>query len=69
MLLGLLLIIVCNVVQIQGETFRDGDKELRGAAAILRQEEIENDLTSELDEEFLTDFLQEYQRQIAGNPD
>lgn len=69
MFLGLILMIVCVVVQIQGETFSDGDKELRGTSAILRQEEIENNLTSKLSEEFLTGFLQEYQRQIADNPE
>ncbi len=68
MLLGLLLMIICTIAQIQGETFHDGDKELSGVSAILKQEEIENSLTSELNEEFLTDFLQEYQRQMAGSP-
>lgn len=68
MLLGLLLVIICNIAQIQDETFRDGDKELSGVSAILKQEEVENSLTSELNEEFLTDFLQEYQRQMADSP-
>ncbi|MDE7283583.1 MAG: ABC transporter permease [Lachnospiraceae bacterium] len=68
MFLGLLLMIFCNIAQIQGETFRDGDKELSGVPAILKQEEIENSLTSELNEEFLTDFLREYQRQMEGSP-
>lgn len=68
MLLGLLLMIICNIAQIQGETFRDGDKELSGVSAILKQEEVETSLTTELNEEFLTDFLQEYQRQMAGSP-
>lgn len=67
MLLGLLLIIICNIAQIQGKTFRDGDKEPSGVSAISRQKEIENSLTSELSEEFLTAFIQEYQRQMAGN--
>lgn len=67
MLLGLLLIIICNIAQIQGETFRDGDKELSGVSAISGQKEIENSLASELSEEFLTAFIQEYQRQMAGN--
>ncbi len=68
MLSGLLLMIICNIAQIQGETFHDGEKELSGVSAILREKEIENRLTSELSEEFLTAFIQEYQRQMAGNP-
>lgn len=68
MLLGLILVIICNIVQIQGESFRDGDKEISGVSAILKQEEVENSLTSELNEEFLTDFLQEYQRQMSDSP-
>lgn len=68
MLLGLSLMIICNIAQIQGETFRDGDNELSGVSAILKQEEVENSLTSELNEEFLTDFLREYQRQMEGSP-
>ncbi|MDE6517751.1 MAG: hypothetical protein K2L18_07895, partial [Acetatifactor sp.] len=68
MLLGLLLVVICNVAQIQGETLNDNGKEWKGTEAILRQQEIENALTDELDEKFLTDFLREYQRQIAGNP-
>lgn len=68
MLLGLLLVVICSVAQIQGETLNDNGKEWKGADAILRQQEIENALADQLDEEFLTDFLREYQRQIAGNP-
>ena len=67
-LLGLLLVVICNVAQIQGEILNDNGKEWKGTEAILRQQEIENALTDELDEEFLTDFLREYQRQIVGNP-
>ncbi len=68
MLLGLLLVVICNVAQIQGETLNDNGKEWNGTEAILRQQEIEDALADELDEKFLTDFLREYQRQIAGNP-
>lgn len=68
LLMGLLLVIICNVIQIQGETLTIDGQELKGAEAILKQQEVENTLTSELDEEFLTSFLQEYQRQISGNP-
>lgn len=68
MLLGLLLVIICTIAQIQGEIFRDGNKELSGVSAILKQEEVENNLTSELNEEFLTDFLQEYQLQMSDSP-
>lgn len=67
-LLGLLLVVICNVAQIQGETLTANGKEWKGAEAILKQQEIENALADQLDEEFLTDFLREYQRQIAGNP-
>ncbi len=68
LLLGLLLAVICNVMQIQGETLTVDGQELKGIEAILRQQEIENALTDELDEEFLTSFLREYQRQIASNP-
>lgn len=67
-LLGLLLVVICNVAQIQGESLTANGKEWKGAEAILKQQEIENALADQLDEEFLTDFLREYQRQIAGNP-
>lgn len=67
-LLGLLLVVICNVAQIQGETLTANGKEWKGIEAILKQQEIENALADQLDEEFLTDFLREYQRQIAGNP-
>ncbi len=68
MLLGFLLVIICSAMQIQGETLTIDGQELKGAAAVLKQQEIESLLTDELDEEFLTAFLQEYQRQIIGNP-
>lgn len=68
LLLGLLLVVVGNVVLIQQESLDYNGMELKGAEAISVQVEIENALTSELDEEFLTGFLQEYQQQIVGNP-
>lgn len=68
LLLGILLVIICSVIQIQGETLTIDGQELKGAEAVLKQQEIEKDLTDELDEEFLTGFLREYQRQIIGNP-
>lgn len=68
MILGLLLMIICSAAQIQGETFHNAERELHGTEAVLEQKKTENALISELTEEFLTDFLQNYQRQIKDNP-
>lgn len=68
LLLGLLLVIIGNVVLIQQESLDYNGTELNGTAAISAQREVENALTSELNEEFLTGFLREYQQQIVGNP-
>ena len=70
MALGLLLIIVSNISLIRGESLYLGEKNhLEGVAAIKKQTEIENSLTSELSEEFLTGFLKDYQLQSENNPD
>ena len=64
MVLGLLLIIVSNITLIRGESLYLSEKNhLEGVAAIKKQTEIENSLTSELSEEFLTEFLKDYQLQ------
>ncbi|MDE5950451.1 MAG: hypothetical protein K2H12_02575, partial [Acetatifactor sp.] len=68
LLLGLLLVIIGNVVLIQQESLDYNGTELNGTAAISVKREVENALTLELDEEFLTGFLREYQQQIVGNP-
>ncbi|MCM1112674.1 MAG: hypothetical protein NC399_05415 [Muribaculum sp.] len=68
-LLGFLLMIACTVFQIRRESLRDDGREFTGAAAILRQETVENALTAELDEPFLTDLVREYQRQASSHPD
>lgn len=69
MLIGILLIIFCNIKLIQDETLHIGKEVYTGVEAIHKQEEIENALTSHLDENFLTQFLREYQKQTAQNPD
>ncbi len=69
MTLGLLLIVVSDVLLIHGESLSaEGGNEIKGVEAIERQAEIENALTSELSEEFLTEFLWEYQHAIQENP-
>lgn len=68
LLLGLMLVIVGNIVLIQHESLDYNGKTLSGTAAISTQGEIEKALAPALTEEFLTDFLREYQEQIAGNP-
>ena len=61
MALGLLLIIVSNIALIRGESLSLSEKNhLEGVAAIKKQTEIENSLTSELSEEFLTGVLKDY---------
>lgn len=68
--LGLLLIIVSNLSLIRGESlYLDEKNHLDGVAAIKKQTEIENSLTSELSEEFLTRFLKDYQLQSENNAD
>lgn len=70
MVLGLLLIIVSNITLIRGESLYLSEKNhLEGIAAIKKQTEIENSLTSELSEEFLTEFLKDYQLQSKNNSD
>lgn len=70
MALGLLLIIVSNIALIHGESLYLGEKNhLEGVSAIKKQTEIENSLTSELSEEFLTGVLKDYQLQSKNNSD
>ena len=69
MALGMLLIVFSNIALINGESlYLDEGHYLEGVDAIKTQEEVENALTSELSEEFLTGFMQEYQQQIQNNP-
>lgn len=68
-LLGIVLMVVCSIVLIQGESYYDGTMELNGVEAILKQKEIESGLPSELSDKFLTGLIADYQQQIAGNPD
>ena len=68
MAFGMFLIIFSNIAIINGESLYLGeDNRVEGVDAIKQQEQIENALTSELSEEFLTNFLQEYQREIQKN--
>ena len=70
MTLGLLLIIVSNISLIRQESlYLGGKNDLEGVPAIKKQTEIENALTSELSEEFLTGFLKDYQLRSENNPD
>lgn len=66
---GLLLVIVSNIALINGESlYLGGDNSLEGENAVKTQSKIENALTTELTEEFLTGFLLEYQQEIQDNP-
>ena len=68
MALGMLLIVFSNIAIINGESlYLDENHYLEGVDAIKTEEEVENALTSELNEEFLTDFLQEYQQEASGD--
>lgn len=70
MVLGLLLIIVSNITAIRGESLYLNEKNhLNSVSAIKKQAEIENSITSELNEEFLTEFLKDYQLKSENNPD
>ena len=67
--LGLLLVIVSNIVLITGESlYVNEETSLEGVEAIKTQSEIENALASELSEEFLTGFLQDYRKEIQNQP-
>lgn len=69
MVLGILLVVVSNTAMINGETLYMGEENtLEGVEAIKKEDEIANAITSELSEEFLTGFLQEYQQKIQNNP-
>ena len=69
MALGMLLIVFSNIALINGESLYLGEgNRIEGVDAIKTQEEVENALTSELSEEFLTGFIQEYQQEIQKNP-
>ena len=69
MALGMLLIVFSNIALINGESLYLGeDNIIEGVDAIKTKEEVENALTSELSEEFLTKFMQGYQREIQKNP-
>ena len=62
---GLLLLIISNIALIHGESlYLGGENSLKGVNAIKTQTEVENALSSELTEEFLTGFLREYQQEI-----
>ena len=64
--LGLALIVFSNLALIGGESLSlDETVTYRGREAILRQDELENALADVLDEEFLTDFLKNYQQRLA----
>lgn len=65
---GLLLVIISNIVLIYGESLYLGrENSLKGVNAIKTQTEIENALSSELTEEFLTGFLREYQQETQNS--
>lgn len=69
MTLGLLLIVISNIALIHGESlYLNEEKSLDGVDAIKTQLEVENALASELSEEFLTGFLQDYQQEIQNQP-
>ena len=69
MALGMLLIVFSNIALINGESLYLGEgNRIEGVDAIKTQEEVENALTSELSEEFLTELLREYQQEIRNNP-
>lgn len=69
MALGMLLIVFSNIALINGESlYVDEEYHLEGLDAIKTKEEVENALTSELSEEFLTGFMQEYQQELQKNP-
>lgn len=69
MALGMLIIVYSNIALINGESLYLGEgNRIEGVDAIKTQEEVENALTSELSEEFLTGFMQEYQQEIQKNP-
>lgn len=66
LLLGLALIVFSNLILINSESLQtDENTSCTGREAILRQAELENALTDVLDEEFLTDFLADYQRRLS----
>lgn len=69
MLSGFLLMILVNLFQIQNASLNYDGRELYGVHAILQQQEIENALTPDLTEAFLTNFIKDYQKQIKENPD
>ena len=69
MLVGLLVIVISNIALIHGKFLcLDEENSLEGVEAIKTQSEIENALASELSEEFLTGFLQDYQKEIQNQP-
>jgi len=65
MLLGILLILFCNLALIHDESFLINETEsCTGREAIQKQAESENALTAVLSEEFLTALLQDYQQKL-----
>jgi len=69
LILGVLLIVISNIALIHGEFLcLDEENSLEGVKAIKTQSEIENALASELSEEFLTGFLQDYRKEIQNQP-
>ena len=69
MALGLLLIVVSDIVLVRDSSlYLSEETTLKGLEAIKAQAETENALTTRLSEEFLTDFLRDYQRQIGDRP-
>ena len=68
MLFGLILIIFSNLALIHSESFPVSDTEYcTGREAFQKQAEAENALTTQLSEEFLTGFLQDYQQGLPTN--
>lgn len=69
MVFGLILIIFSNLALIHNEAFLIGDSEYcTGRQAFQKRAEAENSLTTELSEEFLTGFLQDYQLNLRQEP-
>lgn len=67
--LGLLLIVVSDIALVRDSSlFLSEETTLKGLEAIKAQVETENALTTRLSEEFLTEFLRDYQRQIGDRP-
>lgn len=63
MVLGLLLIVMSNILVLRDDSlYISEENSLKGIAAIRTRTEMENQLTPELSEEFLTAFLRDYQQ-------